>query len=250
MSVLGLFDYPKEIKQMQNQLPQSDRDAVMATYKKLSGKNKDSFKQALRNADIAGASAILNKDLTQYNLSSNTTATKGHTNSKEQGVATFAADGTIINGVNNQVVETKGGHHTHTHTNTHTNAHGHTHISPRAQGVATFAADGTIVNGVNNQVVVAATILPAEVARRYAVGAPISSSSISQTKAPVANQATLVRIDASGVFAFPDKTSMANVKAVLLNGKVVPEDKYALIDNGNLDVFESDKNSVVSVVLN
>lgn len=209
MSFLGLFDYPKEIRQLQHQLPKSDRDAVMANYKKLSGKNKDSFKQALRNADVAGASAILNKDLTQYNLASNTNTP-------------------VVKG------KVKGAPHTHTHT---------PHTSARAQRAATGLSDGSMVNGANNKVVVAA-ILPAEVARRYAVATPANG----QTKA-AEGQANLIRIDDSGVYSFPEATSMDNVKAVLLNGKALPADKYAVIDNGNVDVFESNKNSVVSVVL-
>jgi len=207
MSFLGLFDYPKEIRQLQHQLPKSDRDAVMATYKKLSGKNKDSFKQALRNADVAGASAILNKDLTQYNLASTTPAVKG----KSKGVA-------------------------HTHTP-------HTHpLSAKAQKMATGLSGSSMTTGTT---VVGAAILPAEVARRYAVSTPPAG----QTLPPVAGQANLVRIDSSGVFAFPDATSMDKVKNVLLDGKVLPADKYAVIDNGNVDVFESNKNSVVSVSL-
>lgn len=206
MSFLGLFDYPKEIRQMQNQIPKSDRDAVMATYKKLSGKNKDSFKLALRNADVAGASAILNKDLTQYNLASTTPTSKDKT----------------------KVARTP-----------------HTHMSAKAQKMAT-GLDSSMMNGAK---VVGAAILPAEVARRYAVSAPPNSTAVGQATPLAPGQTKLVRIDASGVFSFPDGASMGQVKNVLLDGKVLPEDKYAVIENGNIDVFESNKNSVVSVAL-
>lgn len=69
MSILGLFGYPKEIQQLKNQLPKSDRDAVISQYKKLSTQNKNSFKKALREADIQSASDLLGRDLSKYHLS-------------------------------------------------------------------------------------------------------------------------------------------------------------------------------------
>ena len=63
-----LTDYPSEIRNLRDQIPKTERDAVLSQYKKLSNKEKTSFKQALRNADINAASQILGQDLAKYNV--------------------------------------------------------------------------------------------------------------------------------------------------------------------------------------
>lgn len=63
-----LTDYPSEIRNLQSQIPDSDRDAVMGQYKKLPNDAKTSFKEALRNADVAAASKILGQDLSKYHV--------------------------------------------------------------------------------------------------------------------------------------------------------------------------------------
>jgi len=76
MSFLGLFDYPRVIRQLRDQMPTSDRDAFINQYKKLPGKEKDAFKDALRKADGASASAILGQDLTKFKIEADKSADK------------------------------------------------------------------------------------------------------------------------------------------------------------------------------
>lgn len=207
MSIFGLFDYPKEIKQLQSQIPKADRDEFMSHYKKLSSKNKDSFKQALRNTDVEAASAILNEDLTKYNISLQKPAAK--------------------------IKKEHGRHHAHvTDTKNTTQA-------------AKDSFDSKMVNGGK----VVPTIGPAGAARLYAAAASSSNSSVEKNQPQVDGQTKLLRIDSSGIFSLPDETTTVDdVKTVLLNGKALTEDQYAITENGNLDIFESDLNSVVTVV--
>lgn len=59
----------------------------------------------------------------------------------------------------------------------------------------------------------------------------------------------LQRIGQSGIFALPGLTFEA-VDTILLNGIPVKEGKYAAVSNGAaIDVFGSDENSIVSVIL-
>jgi len=60
----------------------------------------------------------------------------------------------------------------------------------------------------------------------------------------------LQRIDESGVFTLPEGLTFEAVDIILLNGIPVKEGKYAAVSNGTaIDVFESNSNSVVSVIL-
>lgn len=61
-------DYPQEIRNLRDQLPSSDRDAVIQHYKTLPNEAKTDFKKALRNADLNAASQILGEDLSKYNI--------------------------------------------------------------------------------------------------------------------------------------------------------------------------------------
>lgn len=76
MSLLGLFDYPREICQLRDQIPQNERSSFLSTYKKLPNHAKADFKQALRNADSNAASQILGKDLTRYSFTPVKTSSK------------------------------------------------------------------------------------------------------------------------------------------------------------------------------
>jgi hypothetical protein len=78
MSILGLFDYPKVICQVRDQLPSSERSSFIDAYKKLPEADKTSFKELLKKADPAAASKILGKDLTKYNIQSSQSASGKH----------------------------------------------------------------------------------------------------------------------------------------------------------------------------
>ena len=222
MSFLGLFSYPKEIKQLKSQIPKTDRKAFLASYKKLSKSNKASFEQALRNADINAASKILDKDLSQYQITLNKQTSK--TNDKAI---------TAYKNVKN------------------------TAIFPNT----------TVVNQINEKQVMP-TILPSEAARRYAYAktngtnadASLIMPSTQSTALAIAattptnttlpeNQTKLFRIDSSGIFAIPDGMSSKDIQSVLVNGKTISENEYAITENGNIDIFGADENSVVSVLL-
>lgn len=221
MSLLGLFDYPKEIKQLESQIPTSDRDAFLSRYKKLSKNDKMSFKQALHNADIDAANKIIGEDLNQYHVTLNKVATK---------------------------------------------TNGKTVIANKGAKNALAVAHNSLANKISEKQI-APAILPAEAARRYATfstssalvipaNAPvkaaataISVESVSSKVASSANDTKLSRIDSSGIFAMPDKVSSDKIKSVLVNGKPISQDKYAITENGNLDIFEADKDSTVSIVL-
>jgi hypothetical protein len=110
MSILGLFDYPKVICQVRDQLPSSERNAFIDAYKKLPEGDKTTFKDLLGKADSAAASKILGKDLTKYNIKSSqsivgkkdklgTSQARGAQNQKT-GVATSAGQGDIVTRVN------------------------------------------------------------------------------------------------------------------------------------------------------
>lgn len=71
MSILGLFDYPKVIRQVRDQLPSTERSSFIDAYKKLPEGDKTAFKELLGKADSAAASKILGKDLTKYNIQAN-----------------------------------------------------------------------------------------------------------------------------------------------------------------------------------
>ena len=107
MSLLGLFDYPKAIRQLRDQIPQGERDDFIKSYKKLPEREKTSFKEYLKNADTTAASKILGKDLTIYNVGTNklvdTKKTKTLTvkSEKMSGASSLtAANGDIVNRVN------------------------------------------------------------------------------------------------------------------------------------------------------
>jgi hypothetical protein len=229
MSLFGLFDYPKEIKRLESQIPTRDRDTFLSRYKKLSKNDKTSFKQALRSADLATANEILGEDLNQYHVTLNKPMAK---------------------------------------------ANGKPHTGNKGATLPLAATNLAVGKQINEKQITPA-ILPAEAARRYAnfstttrttlnslaaapvphaddflmKAAPTAGISKLSTVVASANETNLYRIDSSGIFAIPDEISVDKIKSVLVNGKPIGYDKYAITENGNLDIFESDKDSVVSVVL-
>ena len=90
--------YPSEINNMKGQIPKADRDAIMGQYKHLPGDAKTSFKQALRDADVAAASKILGQDLSKYNLVLKKAATAAETSQAQTPVVSSGTD--IIERVN------------------------------------------------------------------------------------------------------------------------------------------------------
>ncbi len=68
LGTLGKGGESREIRELKNQLPASERETVLKSYKQLSGQAKNDFKTALKNADMEAASQILGQDLTKYNL--------------------------------------------------------------------------------------------------------------------------------------------------------------------------------------
>lgn len=197
MSILGLFDYPKEIKQLQKQLPKTEQEAFLHKYKKLSSQNKTSFKQALRDADLASANKILGENLNQFHVTLMKQATKNDHKGLAQG---------------------KGGQ--------------------SVAAVTGAAVTGAAIVAQTSKMPGTPAMVPAEAARRY-----------DSTPTTFANQTKLLRIDSSGVFAVPDELSANNIKSVLVNGKPIADNKYAITENGNVDVFEANKDSVVSIIL-
>lgn len=84
LAVRQATDYPSEIRNLKSQLPDSDRDAVLGQYKKLPNSAKTSFKEALRNADVAAASQILGQDLSKYHLALKKASDAGNSGVKSE----------------------------------------------------------------------------------------------------------------------------------------------------------------------
>lgn len=61
---------------------------------------------------------------------------------------------------------------------------------------------------------------------------------------------TLKRVDQSGVYALPDSLTADQVQILLLNGNVVPDDRYVVVkDSTEIDVFDADPAAVVTAIL-
>ena len=59
----------------------------------------------------------------------------------------------------------------------------------------------------------------------------------------------LTRVDEMGIFSFPEGICAEDVSVYIIDGEIVKRGKYYVLDNGDVDLYESRPNSIVTALL-